>query len=204
MPMVDRVISKIHFGKSSSVMFYVTTELHNNWVTFQVQGHVIISKQSHLSTIFYIYGECTAVWDFHTSLTSRYSSIYLGTPESPLDSKEVQPVNLKRNQPFILIGSTDAEAEALVFWSSDANSWLIGKVLDAGKDWGQKEKRVTEDEMVGRHHWCKGHKLGQILGDGEGHGGLVWCSPWGLKESDMTGWLNNNNSSIILCIKIQT
>ena len=80
------------------------------------------------------------------------------TPQSPLDSKEIKPVNLKGNQPWILIGRTDAEAEAQVFWSSDANRWLIEKVPDAGKDWGQKEKRASEDEMAGRHHWCNGHE----------------------------------------------
>ena len=65
------------------------------------------------------------------------------TPESPLDSKEVKPVNLKWNQPWILAGRTDAET--LVFWSPDTKSWLIGKVSDAGKDWGQKDKRASED-----------------------------------------------------------
>ena len=66
---------------------------------------------------------------------------------------------------------------------------LIGKTQVSGKDWGQKEK----DEMAGWNHQCNGHELGQTLGVGEGQGGLVNCSPWGLKESDMTGWLNNNN-----------
>ena len=71
------------------------------------------------------------------------------TPESPLDSKEIKPGNCKGNQPWILIGKINAEAETPVFWSSDGNSWLIGKVPDAGKDWGQKKKTVSEDEMAG-------------------------------------------------------
>ena len=70
------------------------------------------------------------------------------TLESPLDSKEIKPVNFKGNQPWTLMERTDAEAEALVFWSFDAKGRLIGKVPDAGKDWGQKEKRVSEDEMA--------------------------------------------------------
>ena len=74
------------------------------------------------------------------------------TPESPLDSKEIKPINLKGNQPWILIGRTDAEVETSVLWSSEANSWLIGKVPDAGKDWGQEEKGEKENEMVGWHH----------------------------------------------------
>ena len=71
------------------------------------------------------------------------------TPESPLDSIEIKPVNVKGNRPWIFTGRTDAEAEAPVFWSPDANSRLIGKVPDAEKDWGQKEKRVSEDVMAG-------------------------------------------------------
>ena len=71
------------------------------------------------------------------------------TPEGLLDSKEMKPVNLKENQPWILIGRTDAEAETPVFWPPDVNSWLIRKVPDAGKDWGQKEKGVLEGEIAG-------------------------------------------------------
>ena len=101
------------------------------------------------------------------------------TPKSPLDSKDIRPVNLKGNQSWILIGKTDAKAATPVFWLSDANSWLIGRVSDAGKDWGQKEKMPSEAEMTGWHHWCNGHELGQTLGDGEGQGGFMCCSPWG-------------------------
>ena len=82
-------------------------------------------------------------------------------PESSLNSK-IKAINLKGNQPWILIGRTDAEAEAPVVWSFDTNSWLIGKVPDARKDWGQKENKVSEDEMVGWHHWCNGHELGKL------------------------------------------
>ena len=67
------------------------------------------------------------------------------------------------------------------------------KSPSSGKDSGQKEKRVSEDEMAGWHHRCNEYELGKISGDGERQGSLVCCSPWGCKESDMTGWLNNNN-----------
>ena len=83
------------------------------------------------------------------------------TPESPLDSKEINPVNLKGDQAWIFPGRTDTEANAPVFWSSDGNRWLIGKVPDAEKDWGQKKKRASEDEMAGRHHQYNKHELGQ-------------------------------------------
>ena len=116
------------------------------------------------------------------------------TPESPLDSKEIKPVSLKRDQPWIFTGRTDAEAEAPVFWSSDANRQLIRKVPDAGKDWGQKEKRALEDEMAGQHHRCNKHGLRQTPGDGEGQGGLACCNPWSHEELDMTGQLNSNSN----------
>ena len=71
------------------------------------------------------------------------------TLESPLDSKEIKPFNLKGNQPWILIGETDAEAESPILWPTESKSQLIGKDPDAGKDWMQEEKGMTEDEMVG-------------------------------------------------------
>ena len=73
----------------------------------------------------------------------------------------------KGNQPWIFIGRTDAEAETLILWPPDAKSWLPGKDLDAWKDWRQ-EKRVTEDEMVGWHHWLNGHEFEQALGGCKG------------------------------------
>jgi len=115
------------------------------------------------------------------------------TLESPLDCKEIKPVNPKGNQPWIFIGRTDAEAEAPIFWPPDVKSRLIIKDPEAGKDWRQEEKRKTEDETVGWHHWLNGHEFEQALGDGEGQGRLVCCSPWG-SQRDMTEWLHNDNT----------
>ena len=98
--------------------------------------------------------------------------------KSSLDSKELKPVNLKGDQLWIFTGRIDASAEVPVFWSPDANRWLIGKVPGAGKDWGQK-KRASEYEMAGWHHQCTEHELGQTPGDGEGQGVLMCCSPRG-------------------------
>ena len=81
------------------------------------------------------------------------------TLESPLDYKEIQPVNLKGNESWIFITRTDAEAEALILWPPDAKNWLIWKDPDAGKDWRQEKKGMTEDEMVGWHHWLDGHEF---------------------------------------------
>ena len=101
------------------------------------------------------------------------------TLESPLDCKEIQPVNLKTNQCWIFIERTDAEAEAPILWPPDAKSWLIWKDPDAGKDWRQKKKGMTEDEMVGWHHQPDVNEFEQAPGVGGGQWSLVWCSPWG-------------------------
>ena len=100
------------------------------------------------------------------------------TLESPLDCKEIQPVNPKGNQSWIFIGMTDTEDEAPILWPPDAKNWFIGKDHDAGKDWRREETGTREDEMVGWHHRLNGHGFEQVLGDGEGQGSLVCCSPW--------------------------
>ena len=116
------------------------------------------------------------------------------TLESPLDCKEIKPVHPKGNQSWILIGRTDAEAGTPVLWLPDAKNWLTGKDPDAGKDWRQEEKGVTEDEMVIWHHWLAGHEFEQTPQVGDGQGGLACCSPWGFKQLDTTWWLNNNKT----------
>ena len=112
--------------------------------------------------------------------------------ESPLDCKEIQPVNPKGNQSWIFIGRTDAVAEAPILWPPDVKNWLTGKDTDAGKDWRQEEKGMTEDEMVGWHHRLSGHEFERVPGVGDGQGSLLCCSPWGHKEWDTTEQLNNN------------
>ena len=111
-------------------------------------------------------------------------------------TQEIKSVNLKGDQPWIFIGRTDAEVEVPVFWPSDVKRWLIGKVPDAGKDQRQEEKKASEDETAGWHHWCNERELGQTPGDSEGQGGLVCHSPWDCKESDMTG--DSTTTTIII------
>ena len=112
------------------------------------------------------------------------------TLESPLDCKEIQPVSPEGNQSWIFIGRTDVEAETPVLWPPDTKNWLTGKDPDAGKDWRQEKKGMTEDKMAAWHHWHDGHEFEQALGVGNGQGSLVCCSPRGCKEWDMTEWLN--------------
>ena len=111
------------------------------------------------------------------------------TLESPLDCKEIQPVHPKGNLSWIFIGRTDAEAETPILWPPDVKNWLLGKDPDAGKDW-RHEKGMTEDEMVGWHHWLNGHEFEQALGVVDWQGCLACCCPWGRKELDMTEQLN--------------
>ena len=112
------------------------------------------------------------------------------TLESPLYCKEIQPVHSKENQSWVFTGKTDAKAETPILWPPHAKSWLIGKVSDAGRYWGQEEKGTTEDEMAGWHHRLDGHESGWTLGVGDGQGGLACCNSWGHKELDMTERLN--------------
>ena len=115
---------------------------------------------------------------------------------SETDRTTLNNLTYKGKQPWIFIGRTDAEAEAPVPWSPDAKRGLIEKDPDAGKDWRWEEKGMTEDKMVGWHHWLNGHEFEQTLGDGEGQGSLACCSSWGSKESDTTEQLNNNQYEI--------
>ena len=125
-------------------------------------------------------------WCFQTVVLEK-------TLQSPLECKEIQPVNPKRNQPWIFIGRTDAEAEASILGPPDAKSQLIEKDSDAGKGWRQEGKGTTEDKMVEWHQWLNGHEFEQALGESEGQESLACCSPWGYKELDKPEQLNNNN-----------
>ena len=121
-------------------------------------------------------------WYFQTVVLEK-------TLESPLDSKEIKPVNSKGNQSWIFIGRTDAEAEASMLWPSDVKSQLTGKDFDARKDWEQKENGTTEDEMVGWHHWLNGHELEQTPGESEGQESLVRAAVHGVTQ--IQTWLND-------------
>ena len=139
-------------------------------------------------------GRALKNWCFWTLMLEK-------TLESPLEKKEIRPVKPKGNQPWIFIGKKlITEAEAPICRPLDANSWLIGKDPDAGKDWRQEEKGTTEDEIVGWHHLFNGHECEQTPGNAEGQGSLACCRPWGCKESDMTEWLNTTTRLLMYVI----
>jgi len=101
------------------------------------------------------------------------------------------------DQSQVFIGRTDAEAETPVLRPPHAKSWLIGKDTDAGRDWGQEEKGMTEDEMAGWHHRLDAHEFGWTPGVGDGQGGLACYDSWGRKELDATEWLNWTEADIL-------
>ena len=91
----------------------------------------------------------------------------------------------------MFFGGTDAKAETPILWPPHVKSWLTGKDSDAGRDWRQEEKGMTEDEMMaGWHDQLDGHEFGWTPGVGDGQGGLACCNSWGRKELDTTEWLN--------------
>ena len=96
----------------------------------------------------------------------------------------------KGNQSWIFIGGTDAEAETPILWPPDVKNWLIWKDPDPGKDWRWEEKGMTEDEMVGWHHWLNGHEFEWALRVGEGQRSLGCCSPWGHSWTRLGNWSN--------------
>ena len=120
------------------------------------------------------------------------------TLQSLLDSEEIQAVSTERSQPWVFIGRTNAEAEAPILWPPDMKTWLIGKDPDAGKDWGQEEKGVTEKEIFEWHHWLKGHEFERTPGESEGQGSLACCSPWLAKSG--TQLSNNPKKEIALLL----
>ena len=157
-------------------------------VTVFLSCHVQMWEMDHKE------GWMPKIWYFQTVVLEK-------TLESPLDSKEIKPVNPKGNQPWIFTVRTDAKTEAPILWPPDAKSQLTGKDLDPEKDLQQEEKGMTEDKMVGWHHWFNGHEFEQSPGDCEGQGSLVCFSSWGRKELDTTERRNNKEFYIIFDLR---
>ena len=132
------------------------------------QNYGFSSSHVHVWELVHKEGWVPKNWCFQIMMLEK-------TLESPLGCKKIKSVNPKGNQPWIFIGRTDAEAEAPIFWPPNMKSRLIGKNPDAGKDWRPEEKWVTEDEMIGWHHWLNRHESEQTSGDSEGQGRLVCC-----------------------------
>ena len=135
-------------------------------------------------------------WTIKKAEHQRTDVVLEKTLQSLLDYKEIKPVNPKGNQAWIFMGRTDAEAEAPILWPPDLKNQLIRKNSDAGKDWRQEEKGMTEDEMVGWHHQLNRHEFEQILGDSEGQGGLCVLQSMGLQEVGHD-WMTEQQQNLI-------
>ena len=165
------------------------------------QRHYFVDKGPS-SQKYDFFSSCVWMWELDNTkswVTKNWcfwTVVLEKTLESSLGCKEIKPVNTKGSHPWIFIGRIDAEAEAPILWIPDIKSWLLGKDPDAGKDWRQEEKGMTEDYMVGWHHWLNGYGFEQAPKVGDGQASLVCFSPWGCKESDMTEQLNNKNMII--------
>ena len=153
------------------------------------QGYGFSSSHVWMWELYYKESWGLKNWCFWTVVLEK-------TLESPLDCKEMKPVHPKGDQSWVFIGRIDVEAETSILWPPDAKNWLIWKDPDAGKDWRQEEKGMTEDEKAGWHHQLDGHDFEQVPGIGDGQGSLACCSSWGRKESrrewvtelNWTGW----------------
>ena len=119
--------------------------------------------------------------EFLISFTIQYNA---------MDCEEIQPVHSEGNQSWVFFGRNDAKAETPALWPPHGKSWLIGRDSDAGRDWGQEEEGMTEDEMDGWHYQLNGREFEWTPGVGDGQGGLACCNSWGRKELDTTEWLS--------------
>ena len=152
--------------------------------------NITLPTKVHLSKLWFFHHVWRWELDYKESWTLKnwcfWTMVLEKTFESTLNYKGIQPVHPKGNQSWIFIGRTDVETETLILWPPDGKNWLIWKDPDAGKDWRQEEKGMTEDDMVGWHHRLNGQEFEQTRGKSEGQGSLACCSPWGCKELDMT------------------
>ena len=176
------------------VMTNLDSTLKSRVITFPTkvhssQGYGFSSGHVWMCELDYKESWAPKNWCFWTVMLEK-------TLESPLDCQEIQPVHPK-DQSWMFIERTDVEAETPILWPPDSECWLIWKDPNAGKDWGQEEKGMTEDEMARWHHWLNGRESEWTLGVGDGQGGLACCNSWGRKKSDTTEELNWTDSYII-------
>ena len=141
-------------------MTHLNSILNTRDITLSTKVHLV--KAMIFPVVMYGYESWTIKKAEHWRIDAFELVVLEKTLESPLDCKEIQPVHPKADQSWVFTGRTDAEAETPILWPPDAESWLIGKDPDAGKDWGQEEKGVIEDELVRQHHQLNGHEFEQL------------------------------------------
>ena len=188
---------KRHLLLGRKVMTNLDSILKNRDITLPAKVHLV--KTMIFPVVMYGCESWTINNESWTLKNWCFQSVVLGkTLESPLNCKEIKPVNPKENQTWMFIGRTDAEVDAPLLWPPDAKNWLIGKDPDAGKDWKHEEKGTTEDEMVGWHHWLDQHEFKRALGVCDEQGGLACCSPWGRRVRH--NWATELNIPLSICM----
>ena len=150
-------------GSFSLVSFYFFNQLiYFNWRLLYSRD-ITLPTRIRLVKAMDFPSSHVSMWDCKESWAPKnwcfWTVMLAKTLESPLDCKEIEPVNPKGTQSWIFIGRTDAEAETPILWPPDAKNRIIGKDPDAGQDWRWEEKGTTEDEMVGWRHWHNGHEF---------------------------------------------
>ena len=158
--------------------------LKSRAITLPTKVHTV--KAMVFPVVVYKYESWTIKKTEHWRTGCFWTVMLEKTLESPLDGKETKPVNPRGNQPSILIGSTNAKAEAPILWPPDAKSWLIGNDPDAGKDWRPKKKEQPRMRYLDSITYSVDMNLSKLQKIVEDRGALACCSPWGLKESDTT------------------
>ena len=157
---------KRHLLLGRKIMTNLDSILKSRDITLSTKVHLVKAMVFFSGHVWMWKLDCEESWALKN--WCFWSVVLEKTLESPLDCKEIQPVHPKGDQSWVFIGRTDVEAETPILWPPDAKTWLIWKDPDAGKDWGQEEKEMTEHEMVGWHHWLNGLLFGWIPGVGDG------------------------------------
>ena len=184
---------KRHLLLGRNVMTNLDSILKSRDITLPTKVRIVKAMVSSSGHVWMWELDCEESWALKN--WCFWTVVLEKTLESPLDCKEIQPGYPKGDQSWVFIGRTDAEAETPVLWPPHAKSWLTGKD-DAGRDWGQEEKGMTEDEMAGWHHQLDAHEFEWTPEVGDGQGDLACYDSWGCKELDMTervNWTKMNN-----------
>ena len=179
-----RLCLKLRFDIACNYWQCIWLEVFHTWFLFACSQSYVFSS-SHVWMWELDYKESWALknWCFWTVVLEK-------TLESSLDCKEIQPVHPKGDKSWVFIGRTDIKAETPILWPPDVKNWLIWKDPDAGKDWRQEEKGMTEDEMVGGHHQFSEHEFEHAPGVGDRQGSLTCSGSWRHKDLDTTEQVN--------------
>ena len=175
---------------SLKILLYTTTLMNLEEVILIESSQTQMLHDSTYNRYLRLWFVQWSYMDVRVGLCRKLSAEKLLLLNCSLGEDSWESLRLQGDQSWVFTGRIDAEAETPVFWQPHAKSWLIGKDPDAGRDWGQEEKGMMEDEMAGWHHQLDEHEFEKTPGAGDAQGGLACCDSWGHKQSDTTERLN--------------